>query len=337
MQKFMNNPENFVEDTIEGFIKYHKDLISRTDNPRVLKSKYTPVPMKVGIVTGGGSGHLPSFIGFLGKNMVDAVAVGEIFSSPTPQSFFDAINAANSGKGVACLFGNYSGDKMNVKLAKKMAEKIGIEVQTVVANDDISSAPKNEKEKRRAGGGEVFLWKIGGAKASLGANLNEVIEASQKAVDNIRSIGVGLKPCTIPTTGKPNFNIEDGKMVIGIGHHGESGLETTELKPAKDIANILVEKILNDIEINSGEEVAVLLSGLGATPYEELYILYNEIYNILEKERINIYDSFVGNFYTSLDMAGAFLTLMKLDKELKDLLDVECNTPGLTKLKKGTY
>ncbi|RAO98663.1 dihydroxyacetone kinase [Petrotoga sp. 9PW.55.5.1] len=329
MKKIINNPDNVVNDQVEGFIKCHQEIIEKTTNPRVLKYNKSPVSGKVGIVTGGGSGHLPAFIGYIGENMVDAVAIGEIFSSPTPQAFLDAIIASESGKGVACLFGNYAGDKMNVKLAIKMARAKGIEVRTVVANDDVSSAPKEKKERRRGGGGEILMWKIAGAKSSEGGILDEVIDVAQKTVDNMRSIGVGLFPCTIPAFGKPNFEIEEGKMEIGIGHHGEKGLEIMDLKPSKVIANIMLDKILPDLPFIEGNEVVVMLSGLGATPVEELYILYSNIYNELKDKKIVVYKSYVGNFYTSLDMGGAFLTLLKLDEELKRLVDVNAYSVGL--------
>ena len=210
---------------LKGYLKAHPDLVAGTDNPRVLKFRHAPVPGKVGIVTGGGSGHKPAFIGYIGRNMVDAVAVGEIFSSPPAQMFFDAFKAADSGKGVACLYGNYAGDNMNVKMAMEMAKDEGIEVRTVVANDDVPSAPRDQRAKRRGVAGEILMWKVGGAKAAMGAGLDEVIAEAQKAIDNTRSMGIGLTPCTIPEVGHPNFTIEEGKMEVGIGHHGEPGLE----------------------------------------------------------------------------------------------------------------
>ena len=215
MNRIYNNPDYMVEDMTKGFLKANKDLIAETENPQVVKYKKAPVPNKVGIVTGGGSGHKPAFIGYVGENLCDAAAIGQIFSSPTAKAFLDAIKAADSGKGVACLYGNYAGDNMNVKMAVKKAKKAGIEVKTVVANDDCASAPKTELEKRRGVAGEVLMWKIGGAKASMGANLDEVIAAAQKAINNTRSIGIGTAPCTIPAVGHPNFQIEDGKMEFG--------------------------------------------------------------------------------------------------------------------------
>lgn len=329
MQRFINNPSLVVDEMVKGFLKAHSRLVSPTDNPRVVKSNFSPKG-RVGIVTGGGSGHKPAFIGYVGKNMVDAVAVGEIFSSPTAKAFYDAMRAADGGKGVACLYGNYAGDNMNVKMAREMAEEDGIKVMTVVANDDVPSAAKEQKAKRRGVAGEIFMWKAGAARAAKGGSLEEVIASAQKAIDNTRSIGVGLSPCTIPEVGKPNFAIAPGKMEVGIGHHGEPGIEVTDLKPADEVAKMMVDVILPDLPFVSGDETAVILSGLGATPVMELYILYNKVEELLAAKGVKVYRAYVGNYFTSLEMMGATLSLLKLDAELKELLDVECDCMGLT-------
>lgn len=332
MQRIINDPNQVVEDMLKGFVKGHPDLVVSTGNPRVLKYAHAPLPGKVGIVTGGGSGHKPAFIGYIGRNMLDAVAIGEIFTSPPAQAFYDAFKAANSGAGVACLYGNYAGDNMNVKLAKRMAEKDGIPVETVIANDDVASAPNTAREQRRGVAGEVLMWKVGGAKAALGGSLDEVIQAAQKAIDNTRSVGVGLTPCTIPAVGKPNFSIEPGKMEMGIGHHGEPGVEVTDLKSADEIARMIMDIILPDLPFVRGDEVVVLVSGLGATPIMELYILYSMVYDILADAGIRVYRPYVGNFFTSLEMMGATITVMKLDAELKPLVDLEADSMGLKQL-----
>ncbi len=330
MQRMINDPNTVVEDMLKGFVKCHAGLVVPTDNPRVLKYKDTPIKGKVGIVTGGGSGHKPAFIGYIGRNLVDAVAAGEIFSSPTARSFHDAFKAADAGQGIACLFGNYAGDIMNVKMAIELAEEDGITVKTVIANDDVPSAPKAEREKRRGVAGEVIMWKIGGAKAALGGNLDEVIAAAQKAIDNTRSIGIGLTPCTIPAVGKPNFSIEPGKMEVGIGHHGEPGIEVTDLKTADEMAAMMVDVILPDLPFEQDDEVVTLISGLGATPVMELYILYNKVAEILAEKQISVYRPYVGDYFTSLEMMGVTLTIMKLDDELKELIDLDCESMGLT-------
>lgn len=325
MQRIINSPDHVVEDMLDGFIIAHNDLISKTSNPRVLKYKHAPIPGKVGVVTGGGSGHKPAFIGYIGKNMIDAVAVGEVYSSPTAKAFLDAMREADAGEGVACLYGNYSGDNMNVKMARILAEEEGIQVKTVVANDDVASAPKNEKEKRRGVAGEILMWKTAGAKAASGGKLDEVIAIAQKTIDNTRSIGIGLTPCTIPAVGKPNFSIAPGYMELGIGHHGEPGIKVSKLLSAGGMAKLSVDKILEDITIKENEEVVVLVSGLGSTPVMELYIFFNEVAKLLNSSKIHIHRSYVGNYFTSLDMMGVTLTILKIDKELKELIDLETN------------
>lgn len=330
MQRIINDPNLVVDEMVEGFVKNHSNLISKTNNPRVLKYKNAPIEGKVGVVTGGGSGHKPAFIGYIGYNMVDAVAVGEIFSSPSAKAFLDAFREANSGNGVACLYGNYAGDNMNVKMAKRLAEAEGIKVMTVVANDDVPSAPISEREKRRGVAGEVLMWKVGGAMAATGASLEEVVRVAQKAIDSTRSVGVGLTPCTIPAVGKPNFVIEPGKMEMGIGHHGEPGVAVTDLKSANQIADDTLGLILPDLPFKSGDEVVVLVSGLGATPVMELYIYFDHVFDQLKARGITVYRSYVGNYFTSLEMMGVTLTIMKVDTELKKLIDMDAVSMGLT-------
>lgn len=327
MQRILNNPDNIVDEMLEGFLKAHSDIVETTENSRVVKAKNIPEG-KVGVITGGGSGHKPAFIGYVGKNLCDAVAVGEICSSPTAVAFLDAAKAADQGKGVACLYGNYSGDNMNVKMAVKMAKKEGITVKTVIANDDVASAPKSQREKRRGVAGEILMWKAGGAKAAQGGNLDEVIAAAQKAIDNTRSVGIGLTPCTLPAVGHPNFEIKDGTMEVGIGHHGEPGIEVVPIETADKMAKRMTDIVLPDYPFESGDEVIVLVSGLGATPVMELYVLYNEIEKILEKKGIRVHRSYVGNYFTSLEMSGATLTVMKLDDELKTLMDMPAYSMG---------
>ena len=335
MQRIFNDPDYMVEDMLKGFLKCHSDIVEPAENPRVVRSRFIAAKNGVGIVSGGGSGHKPAFVGYVGKNMLDAVAVGEIFSSPTAKAFFDAFRAADTGQGVACLYGNYAGDNMNVKMAIELAEEMGIRVKTVVANDDVASAPADQREKRRGVAGEVIMWKVGGAKAALGGTLDEVIAAAQKAIDNTRSIGIGLAPCTLAAIGKPNFHIEEGTMELGIGHHGEPGIEVGKLCSAKEMAEIMCEKILADSATQPGDEVCVLISGLGATPVMELYIVYDEVENILRRQGINIYKALVGNYFTSLEMSGITLTITKLDDELKPLLDLETDCMGWTQLNRG--
>ncbi len=325
MQRFINDPNLVVEDTVKGFVKAHSDILRLGQNPRVIVAKDAPVAGKVGVITGGGSGHEPGFMGYTGKNMLDAVAVGELFSSPTAKSFHDAIREANGGTGVICLYGNYAGDNMNVKMAVRLAAKEGIEVATVVANDDVCSAPPHEREKRRGVAGEIFMWKIGSARATQGGSLEEVRAVAQKAIDNCRSIGVGLGPCTLPAVGHPNFQIEPDTMEVGIGHHGEPGVRVEPLKSAEAIARDMCQIVLDDHNLPAGTEVAVLVSGLGATPLNELYILNDTIETEISARGLIIHRTYIGNYFTSLEMVGATLTVFALDAETKALLDVEAN------------
>ena len=328
MNRIINNADLVVEDMLTGWLAAHAGSVVGTDNPRVVKRAVAPEPGKVGVITGGGSGHEPAFLGYVGDGMVDAVAIGEIFSSPTAKSFHDAMRAANGGAGVACLYGNYAGDNMNVKMA--MAEREGIMVKTVVANDDVPSAPKGDEAKRRGVAGEILMWKVGSAKAAQGGSLDEVIAASQKAIDNTRSIGVGLSACIIPAVGHANFTIENGKMEVGIGHHGEPGIDVRDTVSASEMAEMMLKVILPDLPFKANDRVAVLLSGLGATPIMELYILYGEIATRLEAQGIQIAFNQVGNLFTSLEMMGTTLTVMRLDDELERCLKHPCKSVGIT-------
>ncbi|MDO4321889.1 MAG: dihydroxyacetone kinase subunit DhaK [Lachnospiraceae bacterium] len=331
MQRILNDPDDIVDEMLKGFLKVHSDIVEAAENPRVVKVKKMK-ENKVAVVTGGGSGHKPAFIGYVGENLCDAAAVGEICSSPTAAAFLDAFKATDQGQGVACLYGNYSGDNMNVKMAVKMAKRAGITVKTVVANDDVASAPRDQREKRRGVAGEVLMWKAGGAKAAMGGTLDEVIAAAQKAIDNTRSVGIGLTPCTLPAVGHPNFEIKEGTMEVGIGHHGEPGIEVCEIETAAQMAKRMVDVVVPDYPFAEGDEVVVLVSGLGATPVMELYVLYDEIDKLLREKGIKTHKAYVGNYFTSLEMMGATLTIMKVDDELKELIDMPANSMGLTQV-----
>ena len=329
MNRIINNADLVVEDMLKGWLVAHADTVVATDNSRVVKRARAPEAGKVGVVTGGGSGHEPAFLGYVGDGMVDAVAIGEIFSSPTAKSFLDAMRAANGGAGVACLYGNYAGDNMNVKMAISMAEREGITVKTVVANDDVPSAPKGDEAKRRGVAGEILMWKVGAAKAAMGGSLDEVIAAAQKAINNTRSIGIGLCACIIPAVGHANFTIENGKMEVGIGHHGEPGIDVRTTVSAAEMAELMLKVVLPDLPFGKGDRVALLVSGLGATPIMELYILYGELAKRLEAHGITVVFNKVGNLFTSLEMMGVTLTMMKVDDELEACLKAPCDCVGI--------
>lgn len=329
MNRVINDPDLVVDHMLYGWLLSHPDTLASTLNPRVIKRKQAPQTGKVGIVTGGGSGHEPAFLGYVGDGLVDAVAIGEIFSSPTAKSFLDAIRHANGEAGVACLYGNYAGDNMNVGMAVEMARREGIVVRCVVANDDVASAPVGQEDKRRGVAGEILMWKAGAAKADMGGSLDEVIAIAQKAINSTRSIGIGLSACIIPAVGKANFKIESGHMEVGIGHHGEPGIDVRATVSAKEMAQMMLAAILPDLPFTSGDRVAVLVSGLGATPLMEQYILYGEIASILVAKGIEISFNQVGNLFTSLEMMGVTLTLMKLDDELLACMKHPCNAAGM--------
>lgn len=283
---------------------------------------------KVAVISGGGAGHEPLHAGFVGKGMLDAAISGNVFSSPSPDRIGSAIEQVSCGKGVLMVIKNYSGDIMNFGLSADLAEMDDIEVAQVIVKDDVAVPDREEGTGRRGIAGTVFVHKIAGAKAEQGASLAEVKAAAEKAVRNIRTMGVAMTPCILPAVGKPGFQIADDEIEIGMGIHGEQGVETTKIKSAKEIAEILVGRILDDYDY-SGSEVAVLVNGLGGTPLMELYILNMEVQKLLEEKGIKAYRTFVGNYCTAIDMTGASVTLMKLDDELKELLDAPCDTPAL--------
>lgn len=327
MQRFVNDPDRIVDDMLQGYAKAHKDMIHICDTNDHVIVKNQMKQGKVGIVSGGGSGHEPCFFGYVGTHMLDAAAAGEIFSSPPATAFLEAFKEADTGAGVACLFGNYAGDNMNVKMAVQMAKMQGIKVKYVTATDDLASAPKENKEKRHGIAGSLFMWKIGCAKAELGGTLDEVIQAAQEAVDETRSICVGLTACSIPAVGHSNFTIEEGTMELGIGHHGEPGIHVEPIAKADEIADRLCALVEEDLSLQSGEEVAVIVSGLGGTPLMEQYVLYHEVESYLSEKGIHVYKAFVGDYVTSLEMSGAALTIMRVKEHMKELLDLDVDTP----------
>ncbi|CAB5715851.1 PTS-dependent dihydroxyacetone kinase, dihydroxyacetone-binding subunit dhaK [Delftia tsuruhatensis] len=329
--RVINHPDRVVEDMLQGWLSAHADTLCASEgNARVVRRRAEPRQGKVGIVTGGGSGHEPAFLGYIGEGLCDAVAIGEVFSSPTARSFHDAMRAADGGAGVACLYGNYAGDNMNVGMAMQMAARDGIVVQAVVANDDVPSAPRGEEERRRGVAGEILMWKAAGAKAAMGASLDEVVAVARRAMACTRSMGLGLSACVIPAVGKANFHIAPGTMEVGIGHHGEPGVSVRPTATAAQMAELMLDTLLADLPFARGDRVAVLLSGLGATPLMEQYILYAEVARRLKENGITVAFQRIGNLFTSLEMMGVTLTLMKLDDELEACLKAPCHGVALS-------
>ena len=327
MKKIINNPTDVVSEALMGMQAAYPDKLVYTPKMEVISRKEKKTD-KVAVISGGGAGHEPLHAGFVGKGMLDAAISGNVFSSPSPDRIGSAIEQVSCGKGVLMVIKNYSGDIMNFGLSADLAEMDDIEVAQVIVKDDVAVPDREEGTGRRGIAGTVFVHKIAGAKAEQGASLAEVKAAAEKAVRNIRTMGVAMTPCILPAVGKPGFQIADDEIEIGMGIHGEQGVETTKIKSAKEIAEILVGRILDDYDY-SGSEVAVLVNGLGGTPLMELYILNLEVQKIMEEKGIKAYRTFVGNYCTSIDMTGASVTLMKLDDELKELLDAPCDTPAL--------
>lgn len=327
MKKIINNPTDVVSEALMGMQAAYPDKLVYTPKMEVISRKEKKTD-KVAVISGGGAGHEPLHAGFVGKGMLDAAISGNVFSSPSPDRIGSAIEQVSCGKGVLMVIKNYSGDIMNFGLSADLAEMDDIEVAQVVVKDDVAVPDREEGTGRRGIAGTVFVHKIAGAKAEQGASLAEVKEAAEKAVRNIRTMGVAMTPCTLPAVGKPGFQIADDEIEIGMGIHGEQGVETTKIKTAKEIAEILVGRILADYDY-TGSEVAVLVNGLGGTPLMELYILNMEVQKLLKEKDIKAYRTFVGNYCTAIDMTGASVTLMKLDDELKELLDAPCDTPAL--------
>ena len=330
MKKFINDPNRVVEDTISGILKaYPNHLRLAKDSQRALVRANAPLKGKVAICTGGGSGHLPTFLGYVGEGLADGVSVGNVFSSPSADDMLAATKEVDGGAGVLYVFGNYQGDTMNFEMSAEMAEMEGIAVKTCIAKDDVASAPRSEIEKRRGVAGIFFAYKIAGAKANTMASLEEVAETVNKAIENTCTIGVALSSCTIPAVGKPTFTIGEDEMEVGMGIHGEPGIQRSKLVEADKVTEIMTDKVINDLPLKSGDEVAVLVNSLGATPPEELYIIYNKAHDILRDKGIQVYKTYIGEYATSMEMAGASLSLLRLDQELKALLDAPAFSPFL--------
>ena len=292
MKKIINNPDQVVIDMIEGMVLAHPNYIRKSENGNILVRKDAPVSGKVGLVSGGGSGHEPSHGGYVGYGMLDAAVCGEVFTSPTPDQIYEAIKEVNSGNGVLLIIKNYTGDVMNFEMAKEMAEIDGIDVDFVVVNDDVAVEDSLYTAGRRGIAGTVFVHKIAGAKANSGASLQQVKEVANKVIANVRSMGMALSPCIVPAAGKPNFNLEEDEIEIGMGIHGEPGTHKEKISTAKNITDHLVDKILDDMDVKDEDEVAIMINGLGSTPLMELYIANKTVNEVLTNKNIKIYNTY---------------------------------------------
>ena len=332
MQKLINHAENFVDETLDGILKAHPGELKRAEDPRAIVRADAPVGGKVAIATGGGSGHLPVFMGYVGRGLADGAAVGNVFSSPSAEQMLSVTRAVNGGRGVLFLFGNYGGDVMNFGLAAEMAEAEGIRVVTLTATDDVASAPKGEEQRRRGIAGIFFLYKIAGALAAEGADLDSVLRVTGRASANLRSMGVALSPCIIPGVGHATFEVLPGEMEIGMGIHGEPGVRRGPLESADEITDGVIARLIEDLPYKKNDQIDVLINGLGATPPEELYIVYRRASMRIEELGLTVRRAWVGEYATSLEMAGMSISLMRVDDQLVRLLDAPASSPLFARL-----
>ena len=326
MKKIMNNVDAVENEMVLGMVKAYPQYIKKLDCGNVVV-RARKKEGKVALISGGGSGHEPAHGGFVGEGMLDAAVAGPVFTSPTPDQIYEGIKAIEKDKGVFMVVKNYTGDVMNFEMAAEMAEMDGIPVKYVVTNDDVAVQDSLYTVGRRGVAGTIFVHKIAGAKAEEGAELEAVQAVAQKVVDNVRTMGMAIKPCTVPAAGKPGFELSDDEMEVGIGIHGEPGTHRESLKKADEIVDMLLEKILADIDY-ADSEVAVLINGAGGTPLMELFIVNNHVSDVLAAKGIKVYKTFVGNYMTSIEMDGFSISLLRLDDEMKKLLDAKADTPA---------
>ncbi|ARP49789.1 MULTISPECIES: dihydroxyacetone kinase subunit DhaK [Caproicibacterium] len=326
MKKFINDVNNVEEEMIEGMVKAYPQYLKRVEGTNVLV-RAEKKTNKVALISGGGSGHEPAHAGYVGRGMLDAAVPGPVFTSPTPDQILAGIHEVATEQGVLMVVKNYTGDVMNFEMAEEMAQSEGISVKHVVTNDDVAVKNSSFTVGRRGVAGTVFVHKIAGAKAEAGGSLDEVQTIAQKVIDNVRTMGVAINPCTVPASGKPGFTLDENEMEVGIGIHGEPGTHREGIKPANEIVDIVLDKILADIDY-SGTDVAVMVNGSGGTPLMELFVLNNHVQDVLQKKGIHVYRTFVGNYMTSIEMQGFSLSLLRLDDEMKKLLDAPADTPS---------
>lgn len=328
MKKIINDPKNFVNEMLEGITAAHPDQLTYVnDDLHCIVKAGKNKEGKVGLATGGGSGHLPLFLGYVGDGLLDGCSVGDVFQSPSSEQMLNVTKAIDSGAGVLYIFGNYGGDVMNFDMSKEMAAMEDIRVEQVIAGEDVASAPKGQEEKRRGVAGIFYIYKCAGAKADEMANLDEVKRVADKAAANVRTMGVALSPNIVPEVGKPQFELGENEMEIGMGIHGEPGIRRGDLKDADGIVREMMDPIADDLPFKSGDEVSILINGLGATPKEELYVLYRSVSKVASEKGLNVFNVYVGEYATSLEMAGASISLFKLDDELKNLLSASARSP----------
>ena len=329
MKKLINQPEDIVVEELQGIAYAHSDLVRVQYNPNIIVRADAPIKGKVGVISGGGSGHEPMHGGFVGMGMLDAACPGAVFTSPTPDQMLEATKAVNGGAGVLHIVKNYTGDIMNFEMAAELAQAEGIEVEAVITNDDVAVQDSLYTAGRRGVGITVIAEKISGAAAEQGRSLQEVAKLCRKVNGQGRSMGMALTSCTVPHAGKPTFDLPEDEMEIGIGIHGEPGRKRLPLKPADEIVEMLMEPVIGDLPYQPGDRVLLFVNGMGGTPLIELYIAYRKAHQMAEKHGLTVARRLVGPYITSLEMAGLSITLLKLDEELEQLWDAPVHTPGL--------
>ncbi len=330
MTRIYNEPENFKDEMIEGYVAAYDRYLKRVPEASGVMANHAPRPGKVSVLIGGGSGHYPAFCGLVGEGFADGAVIGDIFTSPSGEQVYRCTQAIAGGAGVLYMYGNYSGDVMNFNMAQNRCRGEDMDVRTVLVTDDVASAPPEERDERRGIAGDFYVFKVAGASAARGDDIDRVEELATRANDRTRTFGVAFAGCTLPGKDEPLFTVDPGQMEIGLGIHGEPGVGTSEMLPADELAELMVEKVLSDPPEDAGERAAVLLNGLGSTKYEELFVLYREVEDRLRSEGIEIHHPFVDEMVTSLDMAGCSLSLMWLDDELQQLHDAPASTPAFT-------
>jgi len=328
LKKLINDPNQVALETIEGLALAYPQYLRKLEGLQAVVRNDAPISGKVAVLTGGGSGHEPMFAGYVGRGMADASVAGNIFASPPPSPIYETGKAVHGGAGVLFLYGNYAGDVLNFDMAAEMLQDEGISVVTVRVTDDLASAPPESREERRGIAGDLFVIKVASARAEERATLEEVAAAANKANENMRSIGVALSSCIIPASGRPIFEIGESEIEVGMGIHGEPGVSRQSLPTARQLSADMVERLLKDLQPRVGDEVAVLVNGLGTTPLGELFVMFNNIHPLLKDAGLQIVRSYVGNYVGSLDMAGCSITLMRLDAELKRYLLAPADCPA---------
>jgi dihydroxyacetone kinase-like protein len=330
MKKLINDPDDVVDEMLDGMVAAYPDRLRRLDETNVLVRADAPVDGKVGVVSGGGSGHEPTHAGYLGEGMLDGAAAGEVFTSPTADELEEMVAAADGGAGVLMVVKNYEGDVMNFETAGELVEMEGVDVAEVVVDDDVAVEDSLYTSGRRGVCGTILVHKAAGAKAAEGADLDEVQRVAQKVVDNVGTMGMALTSCVTPEKGEPTFDLGEDEMELGIGIHGEPGVERTEIASADEVVEELTTAVLDDLDLDEGQEVVTIVNGMGGTPQMELFVVNRRLQELLADHGLETWDAWVGDYMTSLDMAGCSVTVCAVDDELKDLLGAPADTPALT-------